>query len=341
MTRVLLTGGSGFIAAHVLELLLKRGHSVVTTVRSQSKADQIAAAHPTAGSNLSFAIVEDISLPDAFAKAVVSVPPFKAVVHTASPFHFSAEDIQRDLLDPAVNGTRGVLRAIKQHAPEVNRVVITSSFAAIIDPSKGARPEHTYSEADWSPLDNVEAALESQASGYRASKTMAEKEAWAFLERERPNFSIATLNPPLVLGPVIHYLNSLDAINTSNATVLKLLRGEFKGKEFPPSNTVLWVDVRDIATAHVEAMERGAAANKRFFVTAGYFTNKDVANVIRRRFPEYRDVLPSEDAAEGTLPDDGVFKIDNSRCRELLDLQFRSLDESVVDLVKSLKAAGA
>lgn len=64
MTRFLLTGGSGFIAAHVLDILLERGHSVVTTVRSLKKAQAIKAAHPNFDKDrLDFAIVEDIAQP--------------------------------------------------------------------------------------------------------------------------------------------------------------------------------------------------------------------------------------------------------------------------------------
>lgn len=96
MTRVLLTGGSGFIAAHVLDILLHRGHSVVTTVRSQEKANKIKKAHPSYGSDkLDFSIVEDIAQEGAFDKAVVSDPPFEAVIHTASPFHFNVTDVQK------------------------------------------------------------------------------------------------------------------------------------------------------------------------------------------------------------------------------------------------------
>lgn len=96
MTRVLLTGGSGFIAAHVLDILLERGHSVVTTVRSQAKADSIKKAHPKFGKEqLDFAIVEDIAKEGAFDKAIISDPPFETVVHTASPFHFNVTDVQK------------------------------------------------------------------------------------------------------------------------------------------------------------------------------------------------------------------------------------------------------
>jgi len=133
MTRVLLTGGSGFIAAHVLDILLQHGHSVVTTVRSQEKANKIKEAHPQAGKDkLDFAIVEDIAQEGAFDKAVISDPPFEAVIHTASPFHFNVTDVQKELLDPAIIGTTGILKSIEKSAPSVKRVVITSSFASIV-----------------------------------------------------------------------------------------------------------------------------------------------------------------------------------------------------------------
>lgn len=96
MTRVLLTGASGFIAAHTLDILLERGHSVVGTVRSQEKADKIKAQYNGKyADNLSFAIVPDIAQPGAFDEAVKSDPPFEAVLHTASPFHFNVTDVQK------------------------------------------------------------------------------------------------------------------------------------------------------------------------------------------------------------------------------------------------------
>lgn len=144
MVRVLLTGGSGFIAAHVLDTLLEHGHSVVTTVRSQEKADWIKKAHPKYGKDkLDTVIVEDIATEGAFDKAVVSDPPFEAVIHTASPFHFNIQtSVQKDLLDPAIIGTTGILKSVKKSAPSVKKVVITSSFASIVDGNKGSWPEH-------------------------------------------------------------------------------------------------------------------------------------------------------------------------------------------------------
>ncbi|KAH9834341.1 GDP-mannose 4,6 dehydratase [Teratosphaeria destructans] len=341
MTRVLLTGGSGFIAAHVLDYLLERGHSVVTTVRSQEKANKIAENHKSYGKDkLDFAIVEDIAKEGAFDKAIISDPPFEAVIHTASPFHFNVTDVQKELLDPAVIGTTGVLKSIKKSAPTVKRVVITSSFASIVNPFKGNWPEHTYSEEDWNPI-TLEQAIENPANGYRASKTFAEKAAWKFLEDEKPAFTLATMCPPLVLGPIVHYLNSLDALNTSNQRVRDIIQGKAK-QEIPPTGTYLWVDVRDLALSHVLAMEKEDAANKRFFITTSYFSNKEIAQIVAKDFPQYKDVLPNLQTVQGgDYPEGGVYKYNNERAKKLLGVEFRPLEESIKDTVKSLQAVGA
>ena len=197
MTRVLLTGGSGFIASHILDILLAHKHSVVTTVRSQEKADGIKKAYPKVTKDqLDFTIVPDIESAGAFDKAVVSDPPFEAVIHAASPFHFNITDIKKDLLDPAINGTTGILKAIKAHAPTVKSVVITSSFASIVNtnlPSPASA--HTYSEKDWNPITQEE-SVQSPINGYRASKTFAERAAWDFVKNEKPNFTLSTVSAP-------------------------------------------------------------------------------------------------------------------------------------------------
>ena len=103
----------------------------------------------------------------------------------------------------------------------------------------------------------------------------------------------------------------------------------------------MWVDVRDIALAHVKAIELPEAADKRFFVTAGYFSNRDLAEIIRKNFPEFEKELPSEDVKGGGYPEGGLYKFDNSRTKEVLGIKFRGLEESVVDTVNSLKAVNA
>lgn len=334
MSKVLLTGGSGFIASHVLDVLLERGHTVVTTVRSQDKAKKIQANHPNAGNKLQFAIVEDIAKPDAFEKAVVSDPPFDYVVHTASPFHFNVSDTQKDLLDPAINGTNGILRAIKNSAPSVKRVVVTSSFAAIVDAARNA-PNHVYSEKDWNGV-TADEATKDPMTGYRASKTFAEKAAWDFVEKEKPNFTVATCNPPLVFGPIHKGLQTLDSLNTSNQRIRDMIVGANKDA-IPPTGIFLWVDVRDLALAHCLAMEKKEAGGQRFFITAGHFNHKQMVEAIQKELPQYKDKFPSDLSPGEFPPKDKLVGFDNSKVKDVLGLKFRSLKDCVVDTIKSLE----
>lgn len=118
------TGGSGFIATHILNVLLEHGHSVVTSVRSREKAAEIQRAHAgITKEKLDFVIVQDLAREGAFDEAVKSDPPFDVVIHTSSPCYFNVSDIKKELLDPAINGTKAILKAITQYAPTVKRVV--------------------------------------------------------------------------------------------------------------------------------------------------------------------------------------------------------------------------
>jgi nucleoside-diphosphate-sugar epimerase len=169
-------------------------------------------------------------------------------------------------------------------------------------------------------------------------QTFAEKAAWEFVEQEKPNFDIATINPPLVFGPVVHYLNSLEAINTSNQRMRNLIRGDMKEK-LAPSGTFLWVDVRDVALAHVRAIEVPEAGGERFFVTAGFFANKDIADIIRGTHPELESKLPPKDSPSD-LPKD-IYGYDNSKSQNVLGIKYVPLKKTVVDTVDSLLAIGA
>ncbi|OQE41845.1 hypothetical protein PENCOP_c004G06626 [Penicillium coprophilum] len=333
MVKVLLTGGSGFIAAHIVDILLQHGFDTVVTVRSEEKGKRIIEAHPDVSKEkLSYVIVKDVAKDGAFDEAVKSSPPFDYVIHTASPFHFNVQDPVKDFLDPAIKGTTGILKAIKDYAPTVKRVVITSSFAAIVN---GKQHPKVYSEKEWNPLTWEEALDHSQV--YRGSKTFAEKAAWAFVEKEKPNFDIATINPPLVFGPVVHYLNSLETINTSNQRMRNLIQGQMKEKIAPTGN-FLWVDVRDVALAHVRAIEVAEAGGQRFFVTAGFFSNKKLADIIRETHPQLESTLPPADSPSD-FPEN-IYEIDNTKSQKVLGLNYRPLKQTVSDTVDSLLAVG-
>lgn len=199
--------------------------------------------------------------------------------------------------------------------------MITSSFAAVFDPKAGNRPEHTYSEKDWNPI-TAEEAIQNPPSGYRASKTFAEKAAWEFVEREKPHFTLSTvcspcavqawmactdtalqMNPPMVFGPIHPKLQTLDTLNTSNQRIRDMMMGKM-ADEVPAAGVNVWVDVRDLALAHIRAAERPQAAGKRFFVTAGYFSNREIADAIRELLPEVKNAAKGGEFPKGSSPVD-------------------------------------
>ncbi|KIV86932.1 hypothetical protein PV11_02508 [Exophiala sideris] len=325
--KVLLTGGSGFLATHVLKELLQHGHEVVTTVRSDEKGRFL--LNMFRGQPLTYTIVKDISAEGAFDEAVKSDPPFDAVIHTASPYHFDVKDNKRDMLDPAVNGTTGILKAITKGSKSVKNVVITSSFAAIMNPTN---PPKVYNEETWSDM-TWEKALAATQGGivYRASKAFAEKAAWDFVETHKPTFALTVLNPPLIYGPVIHEITSLANLNTSNKRILNMMHGNTVSPGTP-----IFVDVRDLALAHVRSIEISEAANQRIFFTAGIGTDKQMGDVIRKNFPDIANNL--RDDLSDTIP---PYKFDNSKSIKILEINYRSLEETIVDTVKSLQQLGA
>jgi len=111
------------------------------------------------------------------------------------------------------------------------------------------------------------------------------------------------VNPPLVLGPIVHNLQTLDALNTSNQRIRDIMTGKAK-ETIPETGTFIWVDVRDLALAHVKAAELEEAGGKRFFITAGYFSNRKIATIIRKKFPELAENVP-ESAKGGDYPEGG------------------------------------
>jgi dihydroflavonol-4-reductase len=160
-----------------------------------------------------------------------------------SPFVLDVEDPQRDLVDPAVKGTISVLESAAR-VGGVRRVILTSSFAAM----SGAPKEGAWTEADW----NEDSSLEHGA--YTYSKTMAERAAWDFMDRHEVDFDLVVINPSGVVGPSI-----VPRLNQSHSLYVSATSGEIPGiidLEIP------MVDVRDVAKAHIWAMEIAEAMGR-------------------------------------------------------------------------------
>ncbi|KAF2489378.1 NAD(P)-binding protein [Lophium mytilinum] len=325
---ILISGASGFVAAHVLNAFLQRGYNVRGTVRSDATAEKVMKSHSKYLKQLSFAIVKDVAAPGAFDEAVKDVD---GVIHTASPFVMEVENNERDLLDPAVKGTTEILKAIKKNNPAVKRVVITSSFAAIVDISKGNRPGHTYTEADWNPVTWEAAKTGPGGVAYSASKTFAEKAAWDFVEKEKPNFTVATINPPMIYGPIEHGVTDLAHLNTSAADIYRFINGSTK--EIPETGFPAWVDVRDVGEAHARAYETAGAAQQRYFITSGNMTYREICDIIREEVLEVAAKVPQ--SAPGAK-DPETYNVSNAKATTELGMTFIPLRQSITDTVRSL-----
>lgn len=123
-------------------------------------------------------------------------------------------------------------------------------------------------------------------------------------------------------------------MNTSNLRIRDLVLGRMRDGLEPTFPVFTWVDVRDVALAHVRAVMRPAAGGQRFYIVGGYFSNKRLAEIIRQSHPELAGRLPSEGAGDD-FPSD-VYGFDNSRSREVLGLEYRTLENSVQDTVESI-----
>ncbi|CAE6467685.1 unnamed protein product [Rhizoctonia solani] len=234
---ILVTGASGFIAVWVCKALLDAGYTVRGTVRSKPKGDYLVELFKTYGDNFQYVIVEDIgkeSLDGAFDEAVKGVD---GIAHTASPFHLQADDPQGKIRRPAVKGTVGILESVDKYAPSVQRVVITSSAAAIVDSAKPIGSHYT--EENWNEYSPKQVEEKGKDAApidkYRSSKVLAERAAWAYVESNKPKWDIATLNPPMVFGPILHQVESPESLNTSIASLYKILHA----KEETPKEVLL------------------------------------------------------------------------------------------------------
>lgn len=334
MSTVLLTGANGFVAATILQKLLDRGDTVVGTVRSESKTKYLREQHKAAvnSDKLKFAIVEDITVPGAFDE-VLSSYQFDAVLHTSSPFHYNITDIDKELLQPAIQGTTGILDSVHRVAPSVKRVVLTSSFASVVDRSQGDRPGKVYTEADWNPT-NREEGLKDVGSGYYASKLLAEQAAWDFMKEKNPSFTLTALCPPMVYGPPEQEVPSMAKLNTSDLDIY----GIFNGTDGPHYGVWIWVDVRDLSEAHVRAIDCAAAANQRYIISQGNFDPQMFIDYIWKHYPERAAAKGIDKRNTGKYyPDGGNYGVDTSKSVRDLGLKYTTVDEMLKDTLKKFE----
>ncbi|EIM22277.1 D-lactaldehyde dehydrogenase [Wallemia mellicola CBS 633.66] len=339
---VLVTGGSGFIGAHVVRTLLIEGFHVKTTVRSTEKGEYLKKKLSDisgGGGQLEYDIVEDIEAPNAFDEAVKGVD---AILHTASPFHFNSDD-PNELIGPAVEGTLNCLRSAHKFNKDVKRIVVTSSVASVMTPRDTPT---TFTEEDWnthSPKEIEEKGKDaSRLDFYMASKTLAERAAWKFVEEVKPSFDLATVEPPLVLGPCIHEIPTKEKLNTSIARFYELFSGVLKDatpeKLVEPMSNI--VDVRDVANTHLLALTFPSASGQRFITASdrGMVTNQDFVDALHSRLGDNEAVKKNVPIGE---PNAGKkinrHRFSNDKAKNTLKQTFFSQEQTAVDTFLSLQ----
>jgi nucleoside-diphosphate-sugar epimerase len=275
------TGASGFIAGHCVLSLLEEGYPVRGTVRSlrdEAKLRHLRGLTGKDGARLEL-VEAELTRDAGWAEAVAGC---RYVLHVASPFPASLPNDEAELIAPAVEGTRRVLAACAATGGGVARVVLTSSLAAIAYGHE-THGERVLTEEVWSDPDRCEP--------YQKSKTLAERAAWDFVAAlpATQRFELAVINPGFVLGPLLS-----DVGGTSAELIKRLLN---RGMPACPRVGFAVVDVRDVARAHVLAMETPAAAGNRYIAAGDHMWMEEMAQILAGEFNRYGYRVPT-----GRLP---------------------------------------
>ncbi|MEE7548915.1 NAD-dependent epimerase/dehydratase family protein, partial [Xanthomonas sp. Kuri4-1] len=189
-----------------------------------------------------------------------------------------------------------VLRAAERAG--VARVVMTSSSRAahLVSDSGIVIDERCWSDPRSRSLD-----------AYSRAKILAERSAWEFMQGVRSGMTLATVLPSLVQGPLFGPLRS-----PSLAVTALLLQGGLR--RIPPLGFNI-VDVRDLADLHLRALFDPAAAGQRFVGTGGFLWMREIAALLRGRFPQQADAVPTRMAPAAMM---GVEMLVNAELRRLL-----------------------
>jgi dihydroflavonol-4-reductase len=337
---VLVTGATGYVAGRLVEKLLNDGLTVHAAVRSPENKektkylDSIAEKAPGTIKYFKADLLEDGSYD-------VAAEGCELIFHTASPFIRDIKDPQKDLVDPALKGTRNVLNAASK-SPSVKRVVLTSSCAAIYGDNVDVQqmPGKKLKENIW----NTSSSLEHQPYSY--SKTVAEKEAWKMVA-DQEQWDLVVINPSLVLGPGINPHGTSETFN-----IMKML-GNGDMKAGAPEFNIGAVDVRDLATAHYNAGFIPEAEG-RHIVSAEDTSFLGFADMLRSSYPKHP--LPKRKIPKFLVwlmgPSVGMprkmvarnvgypWSADNSKSKDKLGMIYRPMSETINDFFAHLIEEG-
>lgn len=239
MAKALVTGATGFVGSWIARTLVKSGHEVRVLRRETSRLDAIADVDV-------MHFIGDLTQPDALLKAVEGVD---WVFHVAAVADYWRTGKQK-IYEVNVDGTRTLLDACLKAG--VKRFIFTSSGAAIGFNDDG----HPVSEKDHFSVDP-------RLSPYGHSKFLAEAEVYKAIQK---GLDCVILNPSIVLGP-----GDLNLI--SGSLILEIAKGRVPF--LPMQGGVTYVDVRDVAQAHLAAAEKGRCG-ERYLLGTVDMSNKAI-----------------------------------------------------------------
>jgi len=270
---VLVTGGTGFIAGHVIEACFKAGLRVRATVRGDLKDKRLDYLRELADS---YKMKDDLEFMNAdLDKDGAFDEPAKGcwgVIHVASPVvqgTAGKKNPKEQFVEPAIKGTLSLLKGCK--AAGVKRIVITSSVA-IVSPDPQKHGKSAYTETDK----NCVATLEYDPYSVSKMEAAAAMEKWLseLPESERPR--VVTIHPGCVWGP-----QQNASVTSSNQIIRALANGEY-----PLAPPLVWppVDVRDVAAAHVLGLTNDNAKGRYIVCNPGCMTMSTLGKYIKSKY---------------------------------------------------------
>nr|XP_034593393.1 cinnamoyl-CoA reductase 1-like [Setaria viridis] len=257
---VCVTGGSGFIGSWLVRLLLDRGYTVHATVRNLQDEGETRHLRALDGASARLRLFQ-MDLLDPASSMRPAIEGARGVFHLASPL---------ELLEPAVKGTLSVLRAAKDCG--VARVVLMSSKSAMVPNPSWPAGKAVAEDDCWADVE----LLKKRQLWYNVSKTLAEKAAWEFTEKE--GLQLVVLNPGTTLGPFF-----TPSVNTSLNILLQLLKGQELELDAVYTG---WVDVRDVARSAIVLYENPSAQG-RHLCLASMERLVDFTDKLADMYPEF------------------------------------------------------
>ncbi|KAH6790435.1 Rossmann-fold superfamily protein [Perilla frutescens var. frutescens] len=310
---VCVTGASGFIASWIVKFLLHKGYTVKASVRDPNDSKKVQHLLGLDGAKERLHLMKANLLEEGSFDSLVD--GCEGVFHTASPFYHDVKDPQAELIDPALKGTLNVLGSCAK-ASSVKRIVLTSSIAAVAYNGQPRTPEVVVDETWWS---DPEVCRQMQM-WYVLSKTLAEDAAWKFVKEK--GIAMVTINPAMVIGPLLQ-----PTLNTSAASILNLINGA----ETYPNSTFGWINVKDVAHAHILAFENPSASG-RYCLVERIVHYSDFVKILRELYPTYK--LPEKCADD--KPFVPTYQVSKERAKSL-GVEFTPLEVGIKETVESLK----